>query len=163
MTNPRNPDDPRFLTEIDGVPVPLNVAGLPDPATSLGLAASLLPQCDASDADARGWQDARNATGHLTLSTSTLRRLIAAAVAGEVAAARSAASGLAPSVRYHVTETEDGVTDLTDRTGYSNPVNAVNEAREYNADEEGDEAPTVFRVVKATTTYEPFPLDSLDD
>lgn len=70
----------RYPTEVHGVPVPLNEHGTPDVNTIVGLAASLLARADYEDGEARSWQDARNATGHVTLNTFTLRPLIEAAV-----------------------------------------------------------------------------------
>ena len=72
-------------TTLNGHPVPLDPrTGLPDVNDIVGLAASVISQCDFADAEARSWTDALNATGQIVVSTDALRRLVDAAVPAAV-------------------------------------------------------------------------------
>lgn len=151
MTQPETQPTPvpgkpvlRSPTEIQGVPVPLNHVGLPDPNTILGIAASLLARADHEDAEARSWQDASNATGNVTLSTSTLRRLVDAAVRSAIADGRPVLDSREPGaldpihldpgdrVRFIVEGTVEQIREGMIGGGY--PTIVTDHGRRYESD-----------------------------
>lgn len=76
-----------------------------------------------------------------------------------------AAQTIETAVRFHVTQTRDGITRLVNTHGYLRPESAVEDVDSMNRDEIGmardemREVEVVYDVVKATTTYEPYDPD----